>query len=85
MKDNIFNKTIATAKFDIGNGITNFFFLCRHGNTEILFGNNENEDVLVEEFGTMKNNKWVESQPTESQIFVMQKMIDHKITNFPKD
>ena len=85
MKDKIFNKTIAAAKFDVCNGITNFFFSCKHQKYEILFGNNENEKVLVEGFGVIKDGKWIQLDPTESQMSVMQKMIDDKIANFPRD
>ena len=85
MKDEIFNKTIAAAKFDVCNGITNFFFSCKHQKYEILFGNNENEKVLVEGFGVIKDGKWIQLDPTESQMSVMQKMIDDKIANFPRD
>ena len=82
MKDHIFNKTIATAKFDKGNGIHTFGFDCKHNNSEISFGINENETVEIEDFGTMQKGKWIQDKPTESQIAVMQKMIDKKIANW---
>ena len=82
MKDEIFNKTIATAKFDVCNGITNFFFSCKYPNTIISFGINETENVLIDDFCSIVKNKWFQHVPTESQMSVMQKMIDDKIANW---
>ena len=82
MKDEIFNKTIANAKFDKGCCISNFGFDCKYNNSEISFGVNENETVEIEDFGTMQKGKWLQDEPTESQMSVMQKMIDDKIANW---
>lgn len=82
MRKELFTKTIATAKFDIGNGITNFGFECKYGSSEITFCNDD-QILIVENFGTMRNSKWVQSEPTETQLEVMQKMIDDKRANFP--
>ena len=82
MKDEIFNKTIETAKFDIGCGIDGFGFHCKYQRSHIDFWVTDNEQILVEDFGTMIKNKWVQYVPTKSQMSVMQKMINHKLKNW---
>lgn len=81
MQNDLFLKTIETAKFDKNS----FGFDCKYGNTEISFGINDSDNLIVEDFGSMRNSKWVQYEPTEMQILVMQKMIDDKIADFPRN
>lgn len=82
----IFEQLLQNVNFQEGNGITNFGFEAKFVDYEINFFICDSDKVEISNFGYHNDvKKWIECEPTNLQIRIMQSIIDNKIENFPNN
>lgn len=81
ISESIFDNLMKNAKCDTGDDMLDMGFSSKWMNYEIDFyiSDGEDETVLVEDFGFMKNDSWVQCEPTSEQMDSMKKVINNKL------
>lgn len=77
----IFEKIISKIKRNTGMDLEQIGFDCKYNNYRTNFYGNLEEDyqLRVEDFGLMKESKWIQLEPTEIQLNIMQNIINDEI------
>jgi len=73
MEAKYFNKLIQNLKLE-----DTMAFTAKHQNYEMSFYADENDILIVEDFGFMLGHNWIKSEPTKMQLAIMQTKIDEQ-------
>ena len=86
MEAKYFNKLITSLKLE--NDPNCIAFSAKYQNYELSFYADENDNVIVEDFGFMRRHNWVQLEPTKMQLAKMQTKINEQreiLNNEPND
>ncbi|WP_440881440.1 hypothetical protein [Tenacibaculum sp. C7A-26P2] len=86
MQTRVFSRLKQKVECDTGSDLETIGFRSKNGIYEMSFYGSEEDDykVIVEDFGCMKNQKWYQLEPTETQIITLQNIINKEADNLYK-
>ena len=76
METKYFEKLIENLKLE--NSQDCIAFSAKYQNYEMSFYSNENDILILEDFGFMKKQKWVQLEPTKMQLAKLQSKINEQ-------
>ena len=77
MEAKYFNKLITSLKLE--NDPDCIAFSAKYQNYELSFYADENDNVIVDNFGFTKRHNWVQLEPTKMQLAKLQTKIDEQL------
>jgi len=86
IEQSVFESVMDGIECDTGDDLGTVGFMARNHDYSISFYGNqvEGHDLIVDEFGKMKNGEWVSFEPTEMQIYCMNQLIQNEVKRIQK-
>lgn len=78
LPNNVFNQIVNKTELQTGDSLEDISFYYSDDNFELLFGNHETLDVIVDSFAMNVNNKWVDLITTDEQLLKLSEIIKEK-------